>query len=340
MLFLSSSAMASGVARSAINAVLDDKELLQASSPRIERLQVFGKNLLERVIAGDAEMTVFEEFSDELLGVLRGLLQPATKSCLASTRREMLWSTFHQACLLQLPMVWERLLASLGLECDDDLLQQSTNQKLLEMIIPSEFSSPSLSQSKKSTEDIQLSRDELNALRYACGYVPHALLKRYEKRTGSKYDGFIECLGSMAVQGDSASEDFLSYTREWIDKVNRGGLFPLNDATYHFFVSVEKEVHVILPTYMTKPADSKDAFKESVIKKVQNSEEVQWNWTLISQCMDAEEDATELLREIVTLWVTIRGFSITAMWMEAYKRESKKSTKKTPGLRKGLSCSV
>ena len=53
----------------------------------------------------------------------------------------------------------------------------------------------------------------MNALRYACRYVPHALLKRYEKRAGSKYDGFIEWLGSMAVQGDSASEDFLSYTR-------------------------------------------------------------------------------------------------------------------------------
>ena len=131
--------MTSGVAKSAINAVLDDKELLQASSPRIEHLQVFGKSLLEHVIVGDAKMTVFEEFSDELLGVLRGLLPPATKSCLASTRREMLWSTFHQVYLLQLPMLWERLLASLGLECDDDLLQQSTNQMLLEMIYLQSF---------------------------------------------------------------------------------------------------------------------------------------------------------------------------------------------------------
>ena len=144
-------------------------------------------------------------------------------------------------------------------------------------------------------------------------------------------------IGEMAIQSESTDDDFLIYTSEWIDKVSRGGLFPLNDATYIFFVSVEKEVCAILLCYMAKQAGSKDAFKELVIQKIVDSEQVQWNWTLISQCIDSEDDAIELLKEIVTLWVTIRGFSITAMWMEAYKRDHKSGTKKTPGLRKGLS---
>ncbi len=64
---------------------------------------------------------------------------------------------------------------------------------------------------------------------------------------------------------------------------------------------------------------------------------MQFHWTLLSQCIDSELKAIELLRETVTLWVTVRGFSITATWMEMYKEETKKKAKKIPGLRKGLS---
>ena len=44
----------------------------------------------------------------------------------------------------------------------------------------------------------------------------------------------------------------------------------------------------------------------------------------------------QLLREIVTLWVTVRGFSITAMWMEVYKKVCQTITTKRAGLRKEL----
>lgn len=82
-----------------------------------------------------------------------------------------------------------------------------------------------------------MSKDELNALQFACGYIPQALLKRYEKCTGSKFDKFIECLWDMMVHNERDRENLLDYTKEWIDKINRGGHFPLNDITYEFFVS-------------------------------------------------------------------------------------------------------
>ncbi len=33
----------------------------------------------------------------------------------------------------------------------------------------------------------------------------------------------------------SGSNDFLEYTKEWMSRVNRGGLFPLNDQTFLLF---------------------------------------------------------------------------------------------------------
>ncbi len=68
----------------------------------------------------------------------------------------------------------------------------------------------------------------LNAMRYACGYVPHKLLKKYEKRSGEKCgEKYTKCLGDMAVIGEEGeeSDDLLLYTRKWFDLVNRGGLF-------------------------------------------------------------------------------------------------------------------
>ena len=66
------------------------------------------------------------------------------------------------------------------------------------MVLPSEFSGPTI-QPHYNESDIQLSSDELNALQYACGYVPRALLRRYEKQTGTKFNQFVECVGEMAV---------------------------------------------------------------------------------------------------------------------------------------------
>ena len=41
------------------------------------------------------------------------------------------------------------------------------------------------------------------------------------------YRQYCDCLGEMAVEGEG--DDVLTYTRNWIDKVNRGGLYPIND---------------------------------------------------------------------------------------------------------------
>ena len=60
---------------------------------------------------------------------------------------------------------------------------------------------------------------------------------------------------AVASQNDG---NFMANTWEWINEVNRGGLFPLNDASFNLFISIEKEVKVLFPTYMAKLQDSKE----------------------------------------------------------------------------------
>ena len=67
------------------------------------------------------------------------------------------------------------------------------------------------------------------------------------------------------------------------------------------------------------------------------NEDVQFHWVLLSQDIDDPQNGEALLVEIVKLWVTIRGFSLAASWMEEYKRNMRKTTEKSTGLRKSIS---
>ena len=57
---------------------------------------------------------------------------------------------------------------------------------------------------------------------------------------------------------------------------------------------------------------------------------------MLSADINDEEESVELLRNIVKLGLTIRGFSIAGQWMEIYKKYSSKTTKKSKSLRKTL----
>ena len=93
--------------------------------------------------------------------------------------------------------------------------------------------------------------------------------------------------------------------------MNRGSLFPLNDETFHFFVQFEMVVRVLLPKHVVKAESNKDV--QDAIEKNLVDEDVQFNWSLISQDLDSYKEAQELLYKIVHLWETVRGFSIASM---------------------------
>ena len=129
----------------------------------------------------------------------------------------------------------------------------------------------------------------------------------------------------------------LVYTRKWLEQVNRGGLYPINDEVFSFFVELEACVRSILPKYLTTPNSDKEKVQEKIQDKVLMNENVQFYWTLLSQDIHAPEDAKNLLTEIIHLWITIRGFAIAASWMEVFK---KRNTQKSTGLRKSVSWSI
>lgn len=83
-------------------------------------------------------------------------------------------------------------------------------------------------------------------------------------------------------------------------------MFLVNDGTFTFFVAVEKVTRQHLPCQYS--SEKRENIKQLVIKAISEDSDVQFYWTLISQDIDEEEDAIELLLDIADMWVTIRGF--------------------------------
>ena len=65
-------------------------------------------------------------------------------------------------------------------------------------------------------------------------------------------------------------------------------------------------------------------------------EDVQEVWRVLAIDIDSDEEADELLFDLVDMWVTMRGFALVSMWMEEYKRAKDKTVDKSKALRKEL----
>ena len=137
----------------------------------------------------------------------------------------------------------------------------------------------------------------------------------------------------MAVNGEE--ESFLEYTNEWVSRVNRGGLFEVNDTTFALFREIELCVRDQLTSVLASSTTQPDQ-KDKLIKAAQEDIDVQFYWSLLSIDLDTSTLSDELLEDIIELWLSIRGFSIAGQWVEVYKHKKSKTTKKTKSLRKTL----
>ena len=73
----------------------------------------------------------------------------------------------------------------------------------------------------------------------------------------------------------------------------------------------------------------------AIIGSVAQDEDVLFYWSMNSVDISEKSHSVELLSSVISLWVTIRGFSIASTWMEEYKQAAK-TTKAKHSLRKGL----
>ena len=78
--------------------------------------------------------------------------------------------------------------------------------------------------------------------------------------------------------------------------------------------------------------------KADIIKNVIIDDDVQFHWLITTADFEIDDEETHdaLLKMIVELYVTIRGFSKANAWLEKYKQSTKTTTQRTKSLRREL----
>ena len=161
-----------------------------------------GRQILEKV-KGDKEIQLFDQFSTSLTSEINLTFKFPTNIKTLSSKRSRCWSKFHALRQEVFPKLWQDFFKRLSLEVNG-LFMECVNQEVFQQILVKFFAEecrPIVSEDHTVT----LERDQLNAMRYACGYVPHLLLKKYKTNAGVKAERFVQCLEKMAIQSESDS---------------------------------------------------------------------------------------------------------------------------------------
>ena len=263
------------VVKAALSALLEDSDF----SMKTTRMELAKEGALRLLQMSDEGQEKFEEFAMKLNSKLGALATPSNNK-----RISTLWKGFHSARLEEVRSVWKGVFA--GIEGDkythDPLLWEYVNDILFEEHIKVKFHVE-----QEDVEVPELTSDDLNALRYAAGYVICKLLKKYKEakcKHPNKQD-FVVCLTSMEVKEGSEGESYLDFTKKWINAVNRGGLFRIDDGVFTFFYQIE----VLVKIFLTKIfAEHSQYEKGEIISEVVSDNDVQFHWSMLAIDLDEE----------------------------------------------------
>lgn len=203
-------------------------------------------------------------------------------------------------------------------------------------------------------DDLKLSESEQNTLRYVAGYIPYSIKANLKvKKDSPAKKALLCCLGHWSQDDKNATEmDFLSFTKEWTNIINRGGLFLINDEFFIFIRRVENVARTILNNKLMISYAGEDLRKVHM-EKFAKSSLIELSWQSLTKSLENRQLAATLKNLVLNKWINIRANAFVKAWVniaklkyheEMIKKKNKTimkdklmDAKATPALRKGLS---
>ena len=298
------------------------------STERCGEIQQKGRIILDALQDKGAPVSAFMKSSNQ---VFQCIFEEVSRISSHGEKLEKCWSQFHSLRVSVLPKLWSDLLNLCGLdskEQNDRLVFQSLLQAMFERELKKFLSTSATSSTARDPPEI--TPDEQAIIMWASGYVPLSLIRRYKKSKSSKAVSFVQCLRNMDV--GVYEEDFCDYARHWFDINNRGGAFEMNNTAFTLFLQLEQLVRAYLLTLQPHTQANK---LDAIVDEIRRDRSVDFHWSKLSVDL-SKEDSSELLGEVINLWMTMRGYSIAGAWQEQYKFVTGKHTKQKSSLRKEL----
>ncbi len=122
------------------------------------------------------------------------------------------------------------------------------------------------------------------------------------------------------LSGDEADED--NGIEQWVNAIDRGGLWHVNDDTYTIFCIAEEECR---QHFKVEDADRKHARARKILyDKIMNNEDLMFHWAMLSSRVD-DEVGMRVLGMLMNMYITIHGFSFARSCLELYKQKNFKN---------------
>lgn len=261
-------------------------------------------------------------FQEQLLKQMNKCIRSGISSVL---KREKVWEKFHSVrTSKEYINFWKVFLKVVGCEADPAFYQH-ISQHIFTSLLKETF----LVSDTPSTCDAaaSLDFDEISAIRYVAGYVCLKAYKKLKKMGNNDLCQGIEDM--MQDEFDEADE-----STAWIDLIDRGGLFKVNDRVYSFFVSIELVVRRYFQ--LKKATEMQAGMKDTLVASMLQDDYVELQWSMISVELD-EKNRCTLMSMLINHWINIRGFSFAGSYVEIYKQANKKALQKSKALRTKLS---
>ena len=239
-----------------------------------------------------------------------------------SKRRERMWTMYYEFRSSELKRLWTTVVThlQLPLKYNDPWLVQVLSRHFLEklILVKNPVSHP-------SSVVKPLTADEHQVLRYVAGYVLVSIRKEY-----SKNSALVEWINQQTDVDDSPRGSFIEFTKIWIEKVNRGGLFLVSDCVYELFHAMEQ----VLRQFLSRIPEKSHLDKEKAISAMIEDNEIQFYFSVLSCDIDTET-SQRVLEDMIRLWITTRGNSYASAIVEQYKA-IEGALKRKKALRKDL----
>jgi hypothetical protein len=279
-----------------------------------------------------------EGIADYIISRLNTCLLAGKRHKLPSVAQGAVWSAFHKLRLEQdIQHAWKSFVttdlpSSSHNECE--LTFQILLDRLLKKIISDKanlIKKPTISSARP------LTYVESNGIRYMAGYVAVKLLKKYNRRSkrkdvDHKYKLFVKVLNQMKAINQMGEPDSpLEYSTMWLEVIDRGGLYHINDDVFHLIESIEMVVREHFNFKSVEMYVPQTDLSKQVHDQVFATHDVVTCWEKVAGYIPPkyEKYSVELLSEIVDLWITIRGHSFVKGWNIKFERKYKQGTRKT-----------
>ncbi len=279
----------------------------------------------------------FHKLCSDLNFSFKRIIDSASRRKSLTTKLDKLYTMFHEFSIRNGFEMCSTCEKAIGLNIHEILWQRLMEKEFLQLI------STKLSPTESGTEESSqvnrtLSLIESNAVRYTAGFIVRKVEQKFSEIKTMEATEFTAALKEMAGKLKIKEPvDQQHPSCKWINLVDRGGLYHVQDIIYDIFITIKHFVDNKLSKILKNRGESIECLQKHNLSWVLEEEEVQSVWSQVTLTLIEDESRRQkLLTEIVHMWITTRGHSKTHRLKEEYKVKKKEGIKGKRSLRKEL----